>query len=736
MHLSKRIEKAKLGGPKVNAVYILARVYNVHTDPQIILYVDPWQLHKEGHINLESASYYRGKISPGTPGFLSDNCTGLTSGTELDKVYEKLQIKVENKIRLLRLKLNPEHDINGDQQLLRAHLGVYTVSSVTGNVELESMNSDPQGLDTEPLSRKHGMTPGASSSTGFLAISYVWGNRPTKDGPFLEVNGVVVPITLSLWTCLCRLRDDGEEAPIWADAICINQSDDVEKAFQVRRMGALYQKASRVIIWTGNDTDMDNGVIRLISNLQQQSKMPLSPQKDRQDQLGEAQRVEKFLGRAWFTRTWTIQELVFGNNVFIASGDSKMPWDVFIEGILECERQSRQNAYTTVPEYAHLLANSDAALALHKTRQYYKGTTPGEEDGRLKYSFLDLLERFHYAKASKDRDKLFALLNLAYDTTTSHPAFYPDYDPKTTDEAIMSRYASEFVKSGKALDLLYRAGEEKGSAFCSWIPDLMNKRRQATWAPTISTWPAVANESGTTGKGFHSGGPYSLDATILRDVAHYNGETPILAIKGKLVDTIQSRQSLDMAPSGKMIYFSKILDELRRYTAPLYSASDPAQTIAIIRCLIGDAVGPQSAMRTREATFGEPRRSTPHWSSPWPAGFEAEVANVRPGQDARSYIDKPAATKRLINQFWETAMVFLQRIPHASASLTVNRRVAIVPGVTMPGDVIFVPHNSKVPFVLREEKQQHYKLIGECYVHNMMYHDPGQRFSEDEVHLV
>ncbi|KAI4926776.1 hypothetical protein J4E85_007071 [Alternaria conjuncta] len=38
----------------------------------------------------------------------------------------------------------------------------------------------------------------------------------------------------------------------WIDALCINQSDDVEKSLQVQRMGDIYKNAKEVLVWLGD----------------------------------------------------------------------------------------------------------------------------------------------------------------------------------------------------------------------------------------------------------------------------------------------------------------------------------------------------------------------------------------------------------------------------------------------------------------------------------------------------
>ncbi|CAN9288346.1 unnamed protein product [Alternaria alternata] len=54
------------------------------------------------------------------------------------------------------------------------------------------------------------------------------------------------------------LRDDiDKDRYLWVDAICINQNDSAEKAFQVRNMLIIYEKAIRVIAWLGPLSNQD-----------------------------------------------------------------------------------------------------------------------------------------------------------------------------------------------------------------------------------------------------------------------------------------------------------------------------------------------------------------------------------------------------------------------------------------------------------------------------------------------
>jgi hypothetical protein len=48
---------------------------------------------------------------------------------------------------------------------------------------------------------------------------------------------------------------------LWVDALCINQEDTTERNHQVMQMGAIYEKAKRVVVWLGRPKTM-HGVVK------------------------------------------------------------------------------------------------------------------------------------------------------------------------------------------------------------------------------------------------------------------------------------------------------------------------------------------------------------------------------------------------------------------------------------------------------------------------------------------
>ncbi|KIM99285.1 hypothetical protein OIDMADRAFT_92791, partial [Oidiodendron maius Zn] len=76
-----------------------------------------------------------------------------------------------------------------------------------------------------------------------------WGND--KDTRPIVINGCYHDVTINLYKALNRLKFESSPRLIWADAICINQSDIKEKQHQIEIMADIYERAKTVIMWLG-----------------------------------------------------------------------------------------------------------------------------------------------------------------------------------------------------------------------------------------------------------------------------------------------------------------------------------------------------------------------------------------------------------------------------------------------------------------------------------------------------
>jgi hypothetical protein len=102
------------------------------------------------------------------------------------------------------------------------------------------------------------------STASYAAISYVWGQQDEERAPVdvdysikneagddVWIGSYSATIGENLAWALFHLRKRDEELRLWADAICINQEDNVEKACQVQLMGHIFKKATTTYVWLG-----------------------------------------------------------------------------------------------------------------------------------------------------------------------------------------------------------------------------------------------------------------------------------------------------------------------------------------------------------------------------------------------------------------------------------------------------------------------------------------------------
>jgi hypothetical protein len=111
------------------------------------------------------------------------------------------------------------------------------------------------GMGKDILRCKLTTEPFQEAEDTYEAISYAWGDFKTKDTSQILCNDAKLMIGESLADALQRFRYEKKPRRLWADAVCINQLDDIEKGHQVTLMGQIYERAKQVLIWLGSDSE-------------------------------------------------------------------------------------------------------------------------------------------------------------------------------------------------------------------------------------------------------------------------------------------------------------------------------------------------------------------------------------------------------------------------------------------------------------------------------------------------
>ncbi|KAE9372711.1 HET-domain-containing protein, partial [Stipitochalara longipes BDJ] len=146
----------------------------------------------------------------------------------------------------------------------------------------------------------------------YTALSYVWGDASKTRVVF--VDHTPFQATINLAAALDDLRHSHHVLRLWADAICIDQSNILERNHQVGLMRDIYSLAQHTVIHLGETNEECDEVMnaalqgRLNSGLRKLA-------------------VNQILSRPWFTRVWIYQELVLSKDPWVQCGRKRIRWD-------------------------------------------------------------------------------------------------------------------------------------------------------------------------------------------------------------------------------------------------------------------------------------------------------------------------------------------------------------------------------------------------------------------------
>ncbi|KAK2603546.1 hypothetical protein QQS21_004315, partial [Conoideocrella luteorostrata] len=131
------------------------------------------------------------------------------------------------------------------------------IEHLPGGDHIRILTLSPSQDPTDPILVSLSVASLADEQS-YEALSYCWGDSAHRRLIFCD--GKPFPVTENLESALRHLRLAEIERVLWVDAICINQDDVSERAYEVRLMRQIYQRANRVVIWLG-DGDGDSDLV-------------------------------------------------------------------------------------------------------------------------------------------------------------------------------------------------------------------------------------------------------------------------------------------------------------------------------------------------------------------------------------------------------------------------------------------------------------------------------------------
>ncbi len=259
------------------------------------------------------------------------------------------------------------------------------------------------------------------------AVSYVWGSPENQ--PEIEVDGVFLTIRRSLFDFLGVLRKPTSPRLLYADAVCINQTDDKEKSRQVPMMGDIYKSATRVLAWLGPGSPESDALFHMSSRVSAQDCHLDENGKPhwKQDICSPSERtslqstLQKILDRDYWKRAWIIQECLLARVLSLYSGHAETSWDQFLVlHMMLLNKKPIAERYTWGSIFVNITRFDHLAGERARIHEYPKSL------GRI-------VETFNAVESTDPRDMVYAFSGLIRESQPGYPGrIVVDYSTSAT----------------------------------------------------------------------------------------------------------------------------------------------------------------------------------------------------------------------------------------------------------------------------------------------------------------
>ena len=570
----------------------------------------------------------------------------------------------------------------------------------------------------------------------YEALSYTWGDPKTTKS--VMCSGKNIDVTTNLHSALHHLRYPDRQRILWVDALCIDQEDDKDKETQVQRMGQIYSRARRVLIWLGEDVEDTRGAIGSIKQLDFYFKALYRKRRITNllpafgtwtavfsDALPTSKvptdfewgPVLRLLERPWFLRTWIIQEAVLGRRAIVISGTDAVDWKTFervCQGI-----GIYQTSTATIPEYGKYKMN-EAVKTLMIAREERNAIFLKRWFSRKEFTkMMDLLNESLDFQCSDKRDKVFGLLGIATDTGSDDEGIRPDYESSV--EEVYRRFVVWEIKKNHSLRSLSCASDRSKSVYLlpSWVPDfsqlqnttnLMRFEKRVNFNATKKSKPQAR---------FSDQGDVLYLGGQAVDSIHLVGETEYTDLLSS--DVLESHSPHAwQRNSGWLRECIAIASQAEKAQAPLIER--PNRVSEPIFGLTKERY--EEFWRTLTCSHDTGMTPGPAIHGIWTKSFIELIFQHANGDDGptttTTHQDGKVQQERLLHSQHIHAIIALMN-KHRSFCSTTAGRIGLVPRAAKAGDVICVLYGGRVPYVLRPgRKDDGYGLLGECYIHGLM----------------
>lgn len=504
------------------------------------------------------------------------------------------------------------------------------------------------------------------------------------------------------------------------DQLCINQSDNTEKAIQVSLMSEIYAKASRVIIWLGLEDENSRlckqwlqALHKLLPTLQSANRVVLgSPEYNRDwrqlivaDTFSSpdtspiwAAAILQFWSRKWFTRGWIVQEMLLARDLICLTSD------------IEFTLQDLDDMFTVPGGDPTKTPNMPQEYISYRILMTLK-TDPFTETPQP-LLFLRIMAAVAQEFVTQELgDRLYGFIGMLKGLD-----FVPDYTTPVRENftrfaaTIARQYASlDFLSLWSAnLDEMLKDSPSELLGLPSWVPSFSWLPLTAPWRLAVGgvrSWRSVIRWNAAAGRNH------------VHDADNDAASTKRLCVRGRVVDYIQHISSARFAKMWDTdeAYHNTLVEQIKADLPGLghWTRVDMIRFLNIVSC-----------------NGNEPHDSAEQLLGLAPPPGPALAPELAPEQ------------QRALHRYAESLGCCLSMGRGRRFMVTEVGRLGLAPYIgsvardgEKRGSAIVVLHGCIVPMVLQrvdgggEDEMGEWKIVGDCYVEGLMF---GEGVTWDE----
>jgi Heterokaryon incompatibility protein (HET) len=344
-----------------------------------------------------------------------------------------------------------------------------------------------------------------ASNPSYEALSYVWGSskythevciRPTFYGDTLERRFAnlstrerrkprlqTLGVSRNLSVALSYLTLPDRPRIFWIDAICIDQNNREEKSREVGRMGYIYSRARRVVVWLGEgqpDTPFAIATLKSISKSIElvdeydyavlPGSVALTLEKEISNPRGARANIlvwmaiRSFFSAPWFTRLWVFQEIGLANDAVFVAGKEHIQWSTLRQAFGWVQQHSTISLSREIT--IRILDRKTLDMASPIFHFAYKIRQP-----QAPPKLLEILNWTKLLSCYDPRDRIYAILSLLGPYEAEK--IVPDYTRPAEEiykEAILNTI--QYTRRIDILQFCDLAKHDSKLTLPSWVPDL------------------------------------------------------------------------------------------------------------------------------------------------------------------------------------------------------------------------------------------------------------------------